>query len=194
MIVPGLLRSWGLAWPADVESAMRYDGVSRAFHWVTAGLVLLAVGLGLVLGHARPEGEALKLRLYNLHESLGATIWVVTLARLGWRAGHPAPALPAGLPGVARFAARANHAALYLWLLVMPVVGFVATNAWGFPLVLFGLVPLPDPVGPDVALAEVLTALHRWMGWSLLGLIGLHLAGVLWHRFVRRDGVLGRMV
>lgn len=176
------------------QDRARYDGVSRGFHWVTVGLVLLAIGLGLWIAHAAPAEEAFKLRLYNLHESLGATIWVVTLARLGWRIGHPAPALPAGVPGVVRLAARANHAAFYLWLLTMPVVGFVATNAWGFPLSLFGVVPLPDPVGRDVPLAELLTAIHRWMAWSLAGLIGLHVAGAAWHQWVRRDGLLGRMV
>ena len=45
-----------------------------------------------------------------------------------------------------------------------------------------------------VLLAMGLTAVHRWMGWSLAGLIGLHLAGALWHGLLRRDGVLGRML
>jgi len=173
--------------------AGRYDAVSRGVHWITVVLVLAAATLGLLLGHAAPEDEATKLTLYDIHESIGLTILVVTLFRLAWRIGHPAPPLPADMPGPVRLLARANHAAFYAWLLTMPVAGFVATNAWGFPVKLYGLIPLPDPVGKNVPLAETLTSVHAVMGWLLLGMIALHVAGALWHQYVRRDGTLDRM-
>jgi len=157
-------------------------------------LVLAGATLGLWIANARPDDEALKLRLYNIHESIGVTIWIVTLARLGWRLGHPVPPLPADLPRALRIAARANHTAFYLWLLTMPVVGFVATNAWGFPLRWFGLIPLPDPVGKNVPLAEALTTIHQMMAWILIAMIILHVGAALWHQFIRRDGTLRKML
>ncbi len=184
----------GRSAPAEREAPPRYDAASRAFHWVTVALILMAAGLGLWIAHARPEDEGFKLTLYNVHESIGATIWAVTLARLAWRLGHPPPPLPADLPGALKLAARLNHTAFYVWLLTMPVVGFVATNAWGFPLTWFGLVPLPDPVGKNVPLAETLTSVHRLMAWSLVGMIALHAGAALWHQFVRRDGTLRKML
>ncbi len=180
--------------PARREAQPRYDAASRAFHWATVALILMAAALGLWIAHARPEDEGFKLALYNIHESIGATIWAVTLARLAWRLGHPPPPLPADLPGALKLAARLNHAAFYVWLLTMPVVGFVATNAWGFPLTWFGLVPIPDPVGKNVPLAETLTFIHRLMAWSLVGMIALHASAALWHQFVRRDGTLRKML
>ena len=180
--------------PARHGEPPRYDAASRAFHWATVALILMAAALGLWIAHARPEDEAFKLTLYNVHESIGATIWAVTLARLAWRLGHPPPPLPADLPNVLKLAARLNHAAFYVWLLTMPVVGFVAANAWGFPLTWFGLVPLPDPVGKNVPLAETLTFIHRLMAWSLVGMIALHASAALWHQFVRRDGTLRKML
>ncbi|WP_207539558.1 cytochrome b [Sabulicella rubraurantiaca] len=171
----------------------RYDTTSRVFHWLTVVLVLSAAMLGLWIAHAEP-GEAIKMTLYNLHESIGVTIGLVTLARLIWRLGHPAPPLPADLPDALKLAARLNHGAFYLWLLVMPVLGFIATNAWGFPLTWFGLVPLPDPVGKNVPLAEMVTFAHRLMAWSLIGMIVLHVSAALWHQFVRRDGTLRKML
>jgi len=180
--------------PAGAARAgARYDAPSRAFHWVTAVLVLAAATLGLLIAHAAPEDEATRLRLYSIHESVGLTILAITLARLAWRIGHPAPPLPADMPAALRLLARANHAAFYLWLLVMPVLGFLGTNAWGFPVTLYGLVPIPAPVGKNVPLAEALTSAHAAMGWILLGMIALHVAGALWHQFVRRDGTLDRM-
>lgn len=178
---------------AGPPAAARYDAVSRALHWLTALLVLGIAALGLVLGHAAPADEPTKFALYNIHESVGLTVLALTLLRLAWRAGHPAPPLPAGMPAPLRLLARANHAAFYALLLAMPVVGFLATNAWGFPVRLYGLVPLPDPVGRNPPLAETLSAIHAVAGWTLLGLIALHVAGALWHGLVRRDGTLRRM-
>ena len=43
------------------------------------------------------------------------------------------------------------------------------------------------------ALAETLSAIHYWLAWAVLALVGLHVAGVLYHRVIRRDGVLARM-
>ncbi|MFC7739306.1 cytochrome b [Roseomonas sp. GCM10028921] len=176
------------------EPALRYGAVSRTFHWVTVALVLMAAIFGLWIAHARPDDEAFKLTLYNIHESIGVTIGVVTLARLAWRVGHPPPTLPSNLPRALAWAARTNHAALYTWLLAMPVVGFVATNAWGFPVNWFGLVPLPDPVGKNVPLAETLTFVHRLMAWSLFCMVALHATAAVWHQFIRRDGTLRKML
>lgn len=136
----------------------------------------------------------MKLRLYNIHESIGITLLVVTLFRLGWRWRHPPPPAPPQ-PAVLRWAAGATHAALYGLLLTMPVVGLLATNAWGFPLRWFGLVPVPSPVGRSEAWAPLLTSLHGWMALAL-GLLLLAHAGaaLLWHGLLRRDGVLRRML
>jgi len=35
---------------------------------------------------------------------------------------------------------------------------------------------------------------HTFLAWTLLVLIGLHIAAALYHYFVRRDGVLQRML
>jgi cytochrome b561 len=188
------IAGWTKGAPVQRQVPARYDAVSRFLHWATVVLILTAASLGLWIAHARPEEEAFKLWLYSTHESIGVTIWLVTIVRLIWRLGHPPPPLPADLAGALKVAARLNHAAFYLWLLTMPVVGFVATNAWGFPLTWFGLVPLPDPVGKNVPLAETLTLVHRLMAWSLMVLILLHASAALWHQFVRRDGTLRKML
>ena len=72
----------------------------------------------------------------------------------------------------------------------MPVVGFVATNAWGFPANWLGLVPLPDLVGKNVPLAETLTFVHGVIVWSLVGTIVLHVTAALWRQFIRHDATL----
>jgi cytochrome b561 len=173
---------------------MRYTHTARWLHWLTVAALLVVGALGLWIGWATPEDEALKLRLYNIHESIGLTLLPVTLARLAWRWRHPPPPAPPQ-PRALHLMAQANHAALYALLLTMPVVGFLATNAWGFPLRLFGLLPIPSPLGHDESLAPMLTALHGWMALAL-GLLVLAHAGaaLLWHGAIRRDGLLRRML
>ncbi|EFH11118.1 cytochrome b [Teichococcus cervicalis] len=172
---------------------MRYTATARLLHWGTA-LAMLAIGiLGLWLAWAAPRDEVFKLLLYNLHESLGMTVFLATLVRLGWRWRHPPPPIHPPLPRWMRRAAAANHAALYALLLAMPLVGLMATNAWGFPLTAFGLIPVPSPVGPDQALAPLLSRLHVWMALALGLLLLAHIGAALWHALVRRDDTLRRM-
>lgn len=172
----------------------RYAAPARLMHWTTAVLIAVVAVLGLWLAYFRPEEEGFKLRLYNIHESLGVVVWVLTLARLAYRRLHPPPPLPDDTPALIRFAAHTTHLGLYALLLALPVVGFLATNAWGFPLKVFGVLPLPAPIGKDEALAKVLSTLH-WSG-ALVGalLLAGHVGGVIYHTFVRKDALLRRML
>lgn len=175
-------------------STARYAAPARGLHWITAVLMGVIIAAGLWIAYFRPEDEAFKLRLYNVHESLGVIVWVLTLMRLAYRRRHPAPPLPADTPAAIRVAAYATHVSLYVLLLTLPVIGFLATNAWGFPLSVFGVLPLPSPVGKDEELAKVLALLHRIGALSIIALIGGHITGALYHTFIRRDGLLRRML
>jgi len=172
----------------------RYAAPARALHWITVVLMAVVIVVGLWIAYFRPEEEEFKLRLYNLHESLGVIVWVLTLIRLAYRWRHPPPPLPEDTPALIRFAAHATHIALYALLLVLPVIGFLATNAWGFPLSVFGVLPLPSPIGKDEALAKVLATLHWTGAFAVIALIGGHVAGVIYHTFIRRDRLLQRML
>ena len=68
-----------------------------------------------------------------------------------------------------------------------------AFSASGFPLVVFGVLPLPDWVGVDRQLADLLKPLHKWLALSLAALVLVHVAAALKHHLVDRDGLLKRM-
>lgn len=172
-----------------------YKPWARRLHWISALIMLvIVIPLGICIRYFAPENEPLKFRLYNLHESFGVVLFVLALGRLIYRWINPAPPLPDDSPAWVRVAARATHWSLYALLIIMPISGFLATNAWGFPLKVFEVLPLPSPVGKDEALAKTLSLIH-WWGAIVLGvLIASHLAGAWYHHMVRRDGVLRRMV
>jgi cytochrome b561 len=172
----------------------RYTATERALHWLVALLVLVQVVLGVWITAFEPKDQGFKFLLYDIHENTGFTILLLMLFRLGWRLTHPWLPLPADLPPALKLAARANHTAFYVLLIAQPIVGFLATNAWGFPFRYLKLIPIPSPVGRSEALAPTLSAIHAGIAWALVALVAMHVSAALWHQFVRRDGTLGKML
>jgi cytochrome b561 len=168
----------------------RYSPAARLLHWLVALLVLVVWPMGMAIGFA--TDEARKLTLYMLHESLGMVILWVMLARLALRLLRPPPP-PVPMPRWQKRLASTVHWALYAALILQPIFGFLATNAFGFPLDWFGITRLPSPVGENQALAPILMGVHVSLGYAILALFVLHMAGILYHTLLRRDGTLRRM-
>ena len=177
------------------SGAPGYSSTARWLHGVVAVIVLLVViPAGVWIRYFEPADQALKMRLYNVHESLGVIVFVLTLMRLVWRWLFPPPPWPLGTPAWVRLASGLSHASLYALLVLMPITGFLATNAWGFPLKLFELLPIPSPIGKDEALAKALSFTH-WCGAISMGVLLIaHLLGALYHRFIARDALARRMI
>ena len=175
--------------------AGQYGAIAKLFHWVTLGLMLVALPLGFVIQHVK---DASKMGFYALHESAGLTILLVALARLAWRRLSPPPSQPNDMPKLMRTTSTAVHHALYALLILQPLLGFLATNAWGFPMqgatAYLGFIELPKFMEAWEGLAKILSLLHSIGGWLLVVLIALHIAGALFHHAIRRDGTLMRMI
>ncbi len=132
--------------------------------------------------------------LFDLHRSFGVVILVLVLVRLPYRlfagAPPPEPSLPRWQLGLS----HAVHWLLYLFLLAMPIVGWVGTSAYGAPITVFWLFELPPIVAKNEALATSLLGWHATAGLIMGALVLVHIAAALYHRFVRHDGVLARML
>ena len=145
-----------------------YNSVSKWFHWITVGLIAVALPMGFVIKHIKDSD---KMPFYAIHELAGLTIFLVAVARLAWRLTHPPPPLPDSVPLAMRRAAAVNHWLLYAALIVQPILGFIATNAWGFPLqgetAYLGFIDLPKFMEKNVPLAEAVQAAHNTLGFAI---------------------------
>ena len=86
------------------------------------------------------------------------------------------------------------HTSLYVLLLAMPVVGYVANSAFGATTPVFGLFEIPAAIGENEELAARLFTLHRLVGWLVIILVLSHIGAALYHHFIRHDAVLKRML
>nr|WP_244327963.1 cytochrome b/b6 domain-containing protein [Roseibium sp. RKSG952] len=152
-------------------------------------MVLAIWPLGLMIGYVKSEFAP---DFYMLHEGLGFLVLWLMLVRVGNKLISGSPHFEG--PALERFAAAAVHGLLYLFLIIMPVSGFLATNAHGFPLDWFGILPIWSPLGKSPEIAGTLSAIHEWSAWILLGLFLAHLGAALFHHVVRRDRTLSRMI
>ncbi len=175
---------------AALPGPLSYTRTAMALHALLALLIAGNVVLGVYMSDL--SFSMTRLKLYNWHKWAGAVILALSAVRLVWRLFHRPPAEPA-MPAWQLKVARITHGLLYGLFFAVPLAGWAYSSASGFPLVVFGVLPLPDWVPVDRDLAAQLKLLHKVLAFSLTALVGLHLAGALKHHFIDRDGLLLRM-
>ncbi len=171
-------------------SARTYTRTAIALHWLIAFLIIGAFPLGLYM-HDLPLSPT-KLKLFSYHKWIGITVLLSAVGRLAWLLTHPAPVM-LNMPQWQEILAHAIHRLLYLLLFAIPLSGWLMSSAKGFQTVYFGVLPLPDLIGKDKGLGELLQSVHQVLSFTLLGLLAAHVAGALKHHFVERDDTLRRM-
>jgi len=170
----------------------RYTPAAIALHWIVALAIIANLALGLYTVDLPLSPR--KLQLFSYHKWIGVTVLMLAAARLLWRLGHPAPALPATMPRWEKRAAHVSHVLLYLLFFGAPFTGWLFSSASGFQTVYLGLFPIPDLLHKDKALADALRLAHKSINYTMAALIVIHAAAALKHHFLDRDDVLRRML
>lgn len=174
------------------DTATHYSRTAISLHWLVAAAIAATFSLGVYM-HELPFSPE-KLRLYSWHKWAGVTIFLLVVLRLLWRMRHPVPAPVAGMPRWQQRVAGAMHALLYLLMVMVPLSGWLMSSAKGVQTVWFGVLPLPDLLGKDKELGELLETVHKSLNFSMAGLVLAHTGAALKHHLVDRDEVLARML
>jgi len=177
------------------NTSPRYHGLSIALHWLLAVALVGLFAVGIYM--ADLPFSPTRLKLYNWHKWAGVTILALSAARLLWRLAKRPPALPKriqdAMPGWQTTAFHATHHLMYVLFFAVPLTGWAYSSAAGFPIVWFGVLPLPDFVPVDKALAEMIKPFHELTAFALAALVIAHVGAALKHQFIDRDRLLGRM-
>jgi cytochrome b561 len=170
----------------------RYSATARLLHWTIATLILANIPLGYF-----SEGieQAFGASAMWLHKSIGLTVLLLSLARLGWRLGHRPPPLPSTVAGWRVAASRLVHLLLYALMILVPLTGWLRSSASPYALRWFDLFDVPKfGIVPKSAAAHLASRGHELLAWSLIALAAVHIAAALHHELVLRDRLLARML
>lgn len=182
------------------NSETRFGLIAVFLHWLIALLFIAMIAIGLAMTSLALT-DPLTFPLYQLHKSIGVTVFGLVGLRLFWRASGTVPTLPEDLTGFERLAARLAHWGLYAILIAMPLTGWVIVSAspLGIPTILYGLVKLPHigfiAARPDkAAIEDVASTVHEVLAWCGIALVVLHAGAALRHHFWLKDDVMRRML
>jgi cytochrome b561 len=173
-------------------STSRYTNIAISLHWLIAGLMIYMLFFGEDL-IARAHGTAGP----SLHATIGVSILILSLARLGWRLANPPPALPATIKSWEARASELSHGLFYVLMIGLPLTGLMAftSHMMAHPDAKESQIfwSLPVPALPDFGFGGPAHLLHTIGSKVGIALLILHVAAALKHQFWDKDNVLRRM-
>lgn len=171
------------------DSKERYGSITRIFHW---GMALLIIWQFMKFFDRINDGEHwIGENIVSWHVSIGSLLLVLIVLRLIWAATQKNNR-PEQEPSTA-FLVKAGHGLLYLGMLLLPITGLMIMIGNGYGWNPFGL-GLIARGGAEIGWLATLGSAHSLIAWSLLILVLGHAGIALLHHFVKKDGVLGRML
>jgi cytochrome b561 len=174
-----------------MSDRLQYGATAKVFHWLVVALLVAQYLIGWLMPdihRGMKPGVAM-----TFHVSIGLIILATIVLRLAWRLTHPV-APESSLPRWQRLISEAVHRLLYVLVLATAFTGWLFASFRGWSMSLFYLVPMPMLASDNAAAGKAIDGLHQVLEWTLLVVIGLHLAAAMAHLFVFRDRVMQRML
>ena len=174
-----------------MTARLQYGTTAKVFHWLVVALLLVQYSIGWLMPDIH-RGETPGAAM-TFHVSIGITILILIVLRLAWRLAHPV-ALESSLPPWQRLSSEAVHWLLYVLVLATTLTGWLFASFRGWSLSFFYLVPLPMLASDNAEAGKAIDGWHQAMEWTLLAVVGIHVATAIVHIFIYRDRIMQRML
>ena len=168
-----------------------YSPGTKVFHWLIAIIVITMLSVSFFLGDFP---EKYQPSAYMIHKSFGLTVLFLVIARFFWVQYSGKPDLPVKMPKWEKILSHFVQYSFYVFLIIMPICGWVMSVAAQRVPTYFGLFRMPLPIDANKSLSEFMEQSHTTIAWILIVLIVLHVAGAIKHHFIDKDNVLKRML
>lgn len=166
----------------------KYGAQLRIIHWI----MFICFSMLFVLGYFMTEfKDSEPWGLYSLHKSLGVLVLALLLLRWFTRLTGRLPEPADYMRGVDEKIAKGVVHTMYLLMLLVPLSGYLMSNINGHGVEFFGLA-LPTLVSETENLKHLSHEVHEYLSYIFLGVIVLHLLGVIKHH-VKGNDVLSRI-
>lgn len=169
-----------------------YGSLSIKMHWL---MVVLMVGVFTAI-ECRvffEKGTDMRDLFKMWHFMLGLSVLFLVIARVYLRFIQITPKITPPLSSLQQHGAKIGHLILYVFMIIMPIMGWFILSAAGKPIPFFG-VELPALINVDKPLAHDIEELHETFGLIGYYLIGLHALAALAHHYIQKDNTLTRML
>jgi cytochrome b561 len=174
------------------NSTERYGSLSIWLHWLML-ILIIALYTCIDLRGYYPKGSYVRAALKTWHFMLGLSVFVLIWPRLLSITFGQVPRILPEPPNWQMLSAKAIHLALYIFMISMPLLGWLLLSASGKPIPFFGL-HLPALISENKDLADTIKEIHETGGTVGYFLIGLHAAAGLFHHYFVRDNTLLRIL
>ena len=195
------------------HSTTSYTKTAKVLHWLIAIGIFGMFALGWFMSELPKEApkqmayDLFNLGVYtwnlseeisprtfyfNLHKSIGVTIFALILIRILWRITHRPPALLASYKAWESKLASGAHHLLYLLMVALPLSGIIMAIYSKYGIKWFGLELIKGLDNKDMR--ELFYEAHEIIGLIILLVIIVHIIGALKHKFIDKDDTLKRML
>jgi superoxide oxidase len=174
------------------NTKVRYGALPIGLHWLML-LLIAAVYTCEELSGFFPKGSAARLLLSDWHSMLGLLVFCFVWLRLAARLSGPSPGIEPEPASWQNLLARLTHIAFYVFMIGMPLIGWLLLSAKGQSIPFFGL-QLPALMGQNKYLGGLIKEIHEAVGTAGYFLIGLHAAAALYHHYILGDNTFRRML
>ena len=174
-----------------MTARLQYDATAKIFHWLIVALLLAQYLIGWLMPDIHRDMKPGAPMTF--HVSIGIVILVLIVLRFAWRLTHPV-APDSSTPRWQRLGSEAMHWLLYALVLATSVTGWLFASFRGWSLQFFYLLPMPMLASESRASGRFIDGWHQALEWTLLAVIGLHVAAALVHLLVYRNRIMHRML
>ncbi len=173
----------------------KYTLPARIIHWLMAIIIISLLAIGFYMTNFLDKQSVYRGTIYGLHKSFGALVIFLIIFRIFIRLKNSPPKLPQSINIVIQKLAIFVHYLLYFLMIFMPLSGYLMSNYYGYPVVLFGL-PLPNLTEKNPELGHFFGETHEFLAIVFAATLSLHIIGSIKHRFFDKteNNVLKRML
>jgi|TARA_B110000483_G_scaffold25185_2_gene29895 cytochrome b561 len=195
-----------------VKTFSQYNNISIFLHWLIAvGIVFMFIlgwfmdtvpkdaaksstfdlfNMGLYVWELSKEVSPRSF-YFNLHKSVGISLFALIILRILWRLTHKPPALLDSMKTWEKKLATGAHHGLYFLMVATPLAGIIMSISSKYGIHWFGI----KLVGgiDNKASRELFYEFHEIFGLLILLILFFHIAGAFKHALVDKDGTLRRM-
>ena len=168
---------------------MKYHLSQRIIHWLMALLIISLLLVGFIMHDLQNET---RYAVYNLHKSFGILVLIFLFFRVAARLKYRAPAMSQKFKKWEVSLSKSMHFLFYILMFLMPLSGWLMSNAKGYGVKLFGF-NIPFIVGKNKFIGDIAHDMHGIIAWILVAMIILHILAIIKHYLIDKENILTRI-